>query len=148
MTIVELVRYLEDNDNATWSYAGFLTLHRDILLKSPPYLDKWFHLDGRWASRFLYEVKELNPRALALFPATTIATSSLLEIPAIFLEVTSYKHRFDFVYFTKKILANQTHLNVSMDLLGIAGKQNFQKMTSRGCLKTFSETNELQMSYT
>jgi hypothetical protein len=58
--------------------------------------------------------------------------------------VTSYKHRFDFVYFAKKILANQTHLNASMDLMDIAGKQNFRQMSSRGFLKIFGETNELQ----
>ncbi len=40
--------------------------------------------------------------------------------------------------------ANQVHLNASMDLLGVAGKQNFQKIISRGYLKALDETNEIE----
>ncbi|GES78735.1 C2H2-type zinc finger transcription factor [Rhizophagus clarus] len=135
----ELVRYLKDNDNATWSYAKFLTLHRDTLLKSPPFLNEWFHLDGRWANRFLYKIKELDPSNFDIMENKVKSERANNRFQLYWEEI---------LYERKEILANQIHLNASMDLLGIAGKQNFQKAISRGYLKTFSETNELQKTYT
>ncbi|PKC55462.1 hypothetical protein RhiirA1_117619 [Rhizophagus irregularis] len=40
---------------------------------------------------------------------------------------------------------NRTHLMNSMDMYGVAGEQNYQKITSRGYLKAFGETSEAEL---
>ncbi|CAG8603899.1 5675_t:CDS:2 [Cetraspora pellucida] len=114
----------------TWSYAEFLATQRNKILMLPPFLNEWFHLDGRWVNRFLVEARNLDPDNFNNIVRSERANKTF----QIYWE--------GIIYERKEMQTNRIHLSTSMDFLGIACNQNFQQITSRGYLKTFPETSE------
>ncbi|CAB5361219.1 unnamed protein product [Rhizophagus irregularis] len=130
----ELVRYLKENK--AWSYAVFLNCHRDTILTTVRPSDSWLALDSTWTRRFLFKAKEFNPENFATLERKVKAECANKGFQEYWEKL---------IYEQKEMSVNRTHLMNSMDMYGVAGEQNYQKITSRGYLKAFGETSEAEL---
>ncbi|KAG9300457.1 hypothetical protein G9A89_010082 [Geosiphon pyriformis] len=115
-----LASYLKDRE--AWSFYGFLKSHRNVIVNSPPFSEKWEGLENAWATRFLRAVQEIIPnnyKALGI----KVKSECLNQGLKLYWD--------EIVRERKELSVENIHVTGSLDLLGKVGKYNIQKLGSK-----------------
>ncbi|CAG8759610.1 10046_t:CDS:2 [Cetraspora pellucida] len=123
---IVLTQYLEERDPDNWSYAEFLNLNRDAIIKLPPFNAKWTSLDGTWHRRFLQEARKRDPASVNILKERIKSEQNM-------------KYYWEKMIIEQKELSvKRTHISGSLDLLNDAGDYNTQRLRDQG----FNEDEE------